>query len=284
MSNVDNVCEKVHERINKYKKRRNTVKAGLLCAFVICLAGCAAISLPSLFQRLLPTLSRGGEETLSQILTEQDATVICGGEKYTLMATAQTDSDVYLLIETGADEAAINDTTFCYRSGDSTESPGFYMGSNCGLIGYEKKTDSALILLHHIKTDSTSSDFGSLWILTKSDSAQLLFKEENIASTRTIVEPFSILWQDQQYEIENISITPFGCILQTSNSEIPKELYKADGADVVLGDGTRLPCDVIWSMNESNAIITIMWNGILSIDDIYGLEVEKTSLDFNSEE
>lgn len=104
-----------------------------------------------------------------------------------------------------------------------------------------------------------------------------------VASTRTIVEPFSILWQDQQYEIENISITPFGCILQTSNSEIPKELYKADGADVVLGDGTRLPCDVIWSMNDSNAIITIMWNGILSIDDIYGLEVEKTSLDFNSE-
>lgn len=141
-----------------------------------------------------------------------------------------------------------------------------------------------MILLHHIKTDSTSSDFGSLWILTKSDSAQLLFKEENIASTRTIVEPFSILWQNQQYEIENISITPFGCILQTSNSEIPKELYKADGADVVLGDGTRLPCDVIWSMNDSNAIITIMWNGILSIDDIYGLEVEKTSLDFNSEE
>lgn len=40
----------------------------------------------------------------------------------------------------------------------------------------------------------------------------------------------------------------------------------------------------LWSMNDSNAIITMMWNGILSIDDIYGLEVEKTTLDFNSEE
>lgn len=280
MSNVEHVCEKVHERINQHKKRQNTVKTGLVCALVICLVGCASLSLPSLFQRLLPTLSCGGEETLNQILTEQDATGTCDGKKYTLMATAQAENDVYLLVETDAEEAGLADTVFRYRSGDAADSPGFYMGSNCGVIGYEKKNDSTLVLLHHIKTDFTSSALASLWVLTDSDSAQLLLKEENTVPARTIAPDSGIQWQDRQYEIETVSITPFCCILQTNSSEIPKEVYKGNGADVVLCDGTMLPCDVVWSMENSSAIITVMWNGILSIDDVDGLQVGENTLDF----
>ena len=282
MSNVEHVCQKVHDRIDQYKKRRKTVKMGLVCAIAICLVGCASISLPSLFQRLLPALSRGGQETLNQILTEQDAAVTCGGEKYTLIATAQTESDIYLLLETDADVVGLTDTVFRYRSDDNTESPSFYLGSNCGVIGYEKENDSAWVLLHHIKTNPASAPVNSLWVLTDSNSAQLLLEEKNTAPARTIVSGSSIQWQEQPYETETISITPFCCILQTNSSEIPKELYGTDGADVVLRDGTRLPCDVMWSMENSRAIITIMWNGILSVDDVAGLELGKNTLDLSS--
>lgn len=281
MSNVEHVCQKVHDRISQYKKRRKNVKAGLACALVVCLVGCASMSLPSLFQRLLPTLSRGGQETLNQILTQQEAAAVCGGEKYTLVATAQTEHDVYLLLETEADEADLADTVFRYRSGDAAEPPCFYLGSNCGVIGYEKKNDSAWVLLHHSKANSASAPLNSLWILTDSDSAQLLLEEEATASARTIVSASRIQWQEQQYETETISITPFCCILQTNSFEIPKEVYRGNGAEVVLCDGTRLPCDVVWSMENSRAVITVLWNGILSIDDVAGLELGKTTLDLS---
>lgn len=283
MSNVEHVCQKVHDRINQYKKRQKTVKIGFACAFVVCLVGCASVSLPSVFQHFFPTLSRGGQETLNQILTEQDAAVTCGGEKYTLIATAQTESDIYLLLETDADVVGLTDTVFRYRSDDNTESPSFYLGSNCGVIGYEKENDSAWVLLHHIKTNPASAPVNSLWVLTESDSAQLLFEEENMAPVRTIMSAAPIQWQEQQYEAETIAITPFGCILRTSSSEIPKEVYRANGADVVLRDGTGMPCDVMWSMENSRAIITIMWNGILSVDDVAGLELGKTTLDLDGE-
>ena len=281
MSNAEHVCQKVHDRIHQYKKRQKTVRIGFACAFAVCLAGCASLSLPSVFQRLFPTLSRGGQETLNQILTEQDATVLCGGEQYTLRATAQTEHDVYLLLETGADEAGLADTAFCYQSGDAAEPPGFYLGSNCGVIGYEKENDSAWVLLHHIKTNSENSPLNSLWILTDSDSAQLLLEEEDTAPARTIISASQIQWQEQPYETETISITPFCCILQTNSSAVPEELYGTDGADVVLRDGTKLPCDVMWSMENSRAIITVRWNGILSVDDVAGLELGKTTLDLS---
>ncbi len=283
MSNVEHVCQKVHDRISQYKKGQKNVKIGFVCAFVVCLVGCASISLPSVFQRLFPTLSRGGQETLNQILTQQDATAICGGEKYTLMATAQTEHDVYLLLETEADEADLADTVFRYRSGDAAEPPSFYLGSNCGVIGYETGNDSAWVLLHHIKTNYESSPLNSLWVLTDSDSAQLLLEEKNTGPARMIVSASRIQWQEQQYETETISITPFCCILQTNNSAVPKELYGVDGADVVLRDGTKLPCDVVWSMENSRAIITVLWNGILSVDDVAGLELGKTTLDLGGE-